>query len=234
MASTSIIVLGHELSAYSQYTDNLSKQGFDLLFIGVNNVSDIDKSDIYIVSMDLLINFSDALGLVNKNTPYLIAEASRLPKNNSEKQLFLGAVGIMTGQPAFHELILAIELGLSRHSERQSYNFRLKDFEEKVKNNRVIGVVVGLIMCRANITTYDEAFEYLRITSRKKQRRISDVAVDITSKLTPLKSSKATTIDCISNFNEWLEENIHHKDKIYAEGVHQCSIDGMLSMVKKP
>jgi len=196
---------------YSQHSSHLLEHNFELSF---GNLSALKNSDIYIVNLGELDAFSEQLDELNISKPYLISGDANLPSSSKDRELLFNSVGLVSSNPSFHDLILNIELGLSWHDERIKYGRRLNDFERKVENNRIIGVAVGIIMGRTNVSTYDKAFEYLRISSRNKQRRISDVAVEITAKLTPEKQPDTLAIDCIKDLECWLEDNISHRDKL--------------------
>jgi len=209
MASTLVTVLGLDESFYSQHSENLLEHDFEISF---GNVSDLKISDIYIVSLDLLKECSEKFNIFNIQKPYLIAGDAKLPKTDNDRDFLFNSVGVVANNPSFHDLILNIELGLSWHDERLKYGRRLDDFEQKVENNRVIGVAVGMIMGRTNVSTYDEAFECLRVASRNKQRRISDVAVEITTKMTPENREAVKDCDCIESLERWLESHVSHRD----------------------
>jgi len=195
----------------SQHGDDLLGHNFELSF---GNILDLKNSDIYIVSLDLLKTFSEQFNALNISKPYLVAGDANLPSTGKGREFLFNSVGVVSSNPSFHDLILNIELGLSWHDERLKYGRRLDDFETKVENNRIIGVAVGIIMGRTNVSSYDKAFEYLRISSRNKQRRISDVAVEITTKLTLEKHPEALAIDCVKDLEKWLEGNISHRDEL--------------------
>jgi len=211
MASTLVTVLGMGDNHYSQHSDDLLEHNFELTF---GNILDLKNADIYIVSLDLLKAFSEQFSGLNISKPYLVAGDANLPSAGKDREFLFNSVGVVSSNPSFHDLILNIELGLSWHDERLKYGRRLDDFEKKVENNRIIGVAVGIIMGRTNVSSYDKAFEYLRISSRNKQRRISDVAVEITAKLTPEKHSETLAIDCIKDLEQWLERNVSHRDEL--------------------
>jgi len=209
MASTLVTVLGMSDNYYSQHSDHLLEHNFELSF---GSISDLQNSDIYIVSLDELKTFSEQVSALNISKPYLVAGDASLPSTGKSREFLFDSVGVVASNPSFHDLILNIELGLSWHDERLRYGRRLDDFEKKVENNRIIGVAVGVIMGRTNVSNYDKAFEYLRISSRNKQRRISDVAVEITTKLMPEKHPETDAVDCIKNLEQWLEEHVSHRD----------------------
>ena len=209
MASTLVTVLGMGDNYCSQHSDDLLEHNFELTF---GNILDLKNSDIYIVSLDLLKAFSEKFNGHNINKPYLVAGDTNLPSAGKDRDFLFNSVGVVASNPSFHDLILNIELGLSWHDERLKYGRRLDDFEKKVENNRIIGVAVGVIMGRTNVSTYDEAFECLRVASRNKQRRISDVAVEITTKMTPENREAVKDCDCIESLELWLESHVSHRD----------------------
>jgi len=211
MASTLVTVLGLDENSYSQHSKNLLEHDFEISF---GNVSDLKISDIYIVSLDLLTECSGQFNTLNISKPYLIAGDASLPSTGKDREFLFNSVGVVASNPSFHDLILNIELGLSWHDERLKYGRRLDDFEKKVENNRIIGVAVGMIMGCTHVSTYDEAFECLRIASRNKQRRISDVAVEITTKMAPEKQEGRLPLNCIKNLGKWLENNVTHRDDV--------------------
>jgi len=211
MASTLVTVLGLDEDFYSQHSDNLLEHDIEISF---GNVSDLKISDIYIVSLDLLKECSEKFNASNIKKPYLIADDAKLPKTDNDRDFLFNSVGVVANNPSFYDLILNIELGLSWHDERLKYGRRLNDFETKLENNRIIGVAVGIIMGRTNVSTYDKAFECLRLASRNKQQRISDVAMEIRTKLMPKKHDGEILIDYVDNLELWLDENVSHRDDL--------------------
>lgn len=205
-----VTVLDQE-NLYSEYTDKLSDHGFKLLFSNISNLSNSDKTDVYIVSIKLLQSYSDIFNAQNIKTPYLISGTCSLPKTKNEKQFIYRSVGLLANNSIFHDLILNLELGLSWHAEREKNERRLSDFEQKIENNRIIGVAVGLIISHTNMSNYEDVFSMLRSISRNKQRRISDVAIDVTEMLSKQSIEKISSEELIKNLESWAEENIPNR-----------------------
>ena len=83
---------------------------------------------------------------------------------------------------AFDDLAVRMGLLLATHGAllmaAGSHRERAAHFERALGNSRDIGVAIGVLMTKHNLTR-DQAFDLLRVASQNTNRKLSDIAVEV-------------------------------------------------------
>lgn len=196
-----------EKTIFHQYSDELSSGGYQLCFTPELTPLSIEESDADICIINIAKLEGDTDFLHETNTPFLVSGVSKQIINFAPNNIFKHSVGLISNDPSLEEICINIRLGLLRHDERKKYSDRIEGINEKFENNRITGIAIGLLMSSSGLLKED-ILEDIKLISRKKQRRIPDVANEIISILQSNKDIDTNEINSRPKFKHWLDKNI--------------------------
>lgn len=162
-----------ETSALHQLRGELSNMGLQLHF--PTESSPVANTDISIIHVSKTDDYTDIIQ--NPDLPFLLSGVNNLGDDLAD-DLIKDCVGLINGHPSPSDVCIATRLGLQWHHERQRYSSRLRNFDNKINNNRTTGIAIGLLMVAFNLTD-QHILDCLKSVCRKKQRRIPDVANEL-------------------------------------------------------
>lgn len=100
----------------------------------------------------------------------------------------IGVAGYLVKPIEVNQLIPTIEATLARFSEVAALMANTENLRENLEQNRVISIVVGILMERANLGQ-DQAFEHLRQLARHRRRPLRDIAFEIVQAVSAVNSA---------------------------------------------
>lgn len=177
---------------FERYSNDLLTAGFNLSFQESGHA-------ICIVDQKELEKEQDFW--FNKATPFIISGII----NSDQCTSFLGSypstVGFLNDVPTISEITFNLIMGLHIFNERLIYSRRVEGIDEKISNNRTIGIAVGALHATFG-GEVEDIVDRVKVLSRNKQKRLVDVAMEITSLLEPSSVLLGQPMD------EWLDARI--------------------------
>jgi len=183
---------------YSDKEQHFRQYSTELLEAGFNLSATNDAHHVCIVELQQLHGNQDFW--IDQSTPYLVSDVSELHQASAILRGYPNVVGFLNDIPSAIDITLNLTLGLHWFNERENYSNRLENMDDKINNNRTIGVAVGALVSVYGGETQN-VFEKLKLVSRNKQRRLVDVAADVLASLTPSDNSP-------EKLDEWLDSHI--------------------------
>lgn len=180
---------------FKQYSNELLSAGFSL------SAQQLSHS-ICIVDQEELENKPDFW--LNKPTPFIISGIMDAQECTRLLSTLSNTVGFLNDMPTFPEITFNLVMGLHVFNERTVYSRRVENINEKILNNRIIGIAVGALRISFGGQA-DEIVETIKVLSRNKQKRLVDVATEIIYLLEP------NMLPLESSMDEWLESKISRR-----------------------
>jgi len=195
-------------SEFRDPSEELRSLGYTLRFC--NNLASFatlkNHPDICIVDVSKL---SECHGeLKSLSSPYLLSGADFLKENVVPSESFENSVGFINAEPSVSDICVNIQLGLLWHKEREHFSRRGQDIDEKISNNRITGIAVGMLMQKSGLAEGD-VLNSLKSASRSKQRRMVDVSREIIDDID--KTNEA--LSSLGDLKKWLAATISYRDR---------------------
>lgn len=212
LAPVRVGICGSETLPLTECANELRQAGYALSFSSLLKSKNEPDYDIFIVGLSEFVD-ADKLALwKNSSSPFLILGVDSLAHNIDVLNTLDTAVGYIRSTPTLTELLLNLRLGLHWFNERRTHSKRINNIENKIENNRTIGVAIGMLM-----NNYGESEQYvfdsLKAISRNKQRGISSVAHEIISKHNEDNQTDLNPKSSTSSLQTWLTNNITMKER---------------------
>jgi hypothetical protein len=157
------------------------------------------KPDIYIIDISELTDSQKSLE--NLSAPYIVAGINPSFDNQIPSNILENSVGYINGHPSIQDICIGIRLGLPWHKERELYTLRTQNINEKIRNNRINGVAIGMLMHKTGFAEQD-VLDSLKSVSRRKQHRMVDTALEVIAHTNVLKSA---SLNSIAELEAWLD-----------------------------
>ncbi len=181
--------------------NELLARGYDLRFFNnLNNFSAAtNKPNICIVDVSKIEECHPYLASVAH--PYLVSGVNFLNDHSQPKGVLSQSVGCIYGKPSISDICTHIQLGMLWHKEREHVSRRVQDIDEKIRNNRITGVAIGMLMQKTELSEQD-ILDCLKSESRNKQRRMVDASIEI---IVNLQKSQNSSFDSLDALKSWLK-----------------------------
>ena len=204
-----IDVYGKSTSNIVNNTEALSEYGYELNFIPVLTFTSVEKStaDIFIFNSEDINDTTESI-LTKSPTPFLLQSFPKTTLKNSPMDILKDSVGLISENFSLEEIRINIKLGLLRHSERQQFIIRSQNLDEKFNDYHVTGVAVGLLMKKSGLNEH-KVLDEIKLVSRSKQRRISDVSKEIIDLFTEENKDHAAF-----DLKNWLMSALIHRSNL--------------------
>jgi len=207
-AAINVDVYSADESEFRRSSEELKSLGY--MFRFCNDLASFLKPknhpDLCIVDVSKIDECHGELKSLSK--PYLLSSTDFLKGNTVPSESFENSVGFINTAPSVSDICVNIQLGLLWHKEREHFSRRGQDIDEKIRNNRITGIAVGMLMQRSGLAE-DDVLHSLKSASRSKQRRMVEASCEIIGDLD--KTSKA--LGSIDDLKKWLAATISHRGK---------------------
>ena len=194
-------VFGLTNGVLQEAKDEFLAQGYDLRFY--DNLQAFStppsKPNICIVDVSKINQCHPYLTSVAH--PYLVSGVNFLKDLSLSKEVLSQSVGCINGKLSTSEICIHIQLGMLWHQEREHTSRRVQDIDEKIKNNRITGVAIGMLMQKTELSEQD-ILDCLKSESRNKQRRMVDASLEV---IVNLQESKDSSFDSLDALKSWLK-----------------------------
>jgi len=184
--------------------NKLLAQGYDLRFYDNLNTfsAPSNKPNICIVDVSKMEECHPYLASLPH--PYLVSGVNFLNDQSLPEEVISQSVGCINGKPSISDICTHIQLGILWHKEREHISRRVQDIDEKMRNNRITGVAIGMLMQKTELSEQD-ILDCLKSESRNKQRRMVDASIEI---IVNLQKSQNSSFDSLDVLKSWLKSAI--------------------------
>ena len=184
--------------------NKLLAQGYDLRFYDNLNTfsAPSNKPNICIVDVSKIEECHPYLAPLPH--PYLVSGVNFLNDQSLPEEVISQSVGCINGKPSISDICTHIQLGILWHKEREHISRRVQDIDEKMRNNRITGVAIGMLMQKTELSEQD-ILDCLKSESRNKQRRMVDASIEI---IVNLQKSQNSSFDSLDVLKSWLKSAI--------------------------
>ncbi len=202
-----VCVYDVDATVFQDSQEELLTLGYQLSFYNDLEASmpEAIKPDVYIVDVAKLDASKALLESIDK--PYLVSGINFLDNSPAPSSALDNSVGFINGHPSVTDICVNIRLGLLWYKEREHFSRRGQDIDEKIRNNRMTGVAVGMLMQKTGLTEED-VLTCLKSTSRNKQRRMVDASCAV---IEQIHKSKDTSLNSSAELSAWLDSTISHR-----------------------
>jgi len=205
-AAINVDVYSAEGSVFKRSYEELLSLGYTFRFC--NDLASFVKPethpDLCIVDVSKLDECHDELKSLSK--PYLVAGVDFHKDYELPSESLENSVGFINAAPSVSDICVNIRLGLLWHKEREHFSLRGKNIDEKINNNRITGIAVGMLMQKSSLAEED-VLNCLKATSRNKQRRMVDASCEVIGNIE--KSNEA--LNSLEDLKQWLMSTISHR-----------------------
>ncbi|ORU93777.1 MAG: hypothetical protein A6F70_06610 [Cycloclasticus sp. symbiont of Bathymodiolus heckerae] len=200
-------VYSDEISVFKQSKEDLLSLGYAFRFCNdlASFASPQNIPDVCIVELSKLDESHDVLRSLDK--PYLVSGVNFHNNHTASSDALEHSVGFINGAPSVSDICVNIRLGLLWHKEREHFSRRGQDIDEKIRNNRMTGIAVGMLMHKSGLVEED-VLNCLKSTSRSKQRRMVDASCEI---IENIHKSNELSLDSVDLLEEWLLLTVSHR-----------------------
>jgi uncharacterized protein YeeX (DUF496 family) len=201
----SVDVYGMGLSALKSFKEELLTLGYALRFSAdISASNNPPYPDVCIIDVSMLSSSKEIIQALP--FPYLVSGMNLTQTHHQSSELLDNSVGFINGNPSVADICVNIRLGMLWNKERANFSKRAQDIDQKITNNRITGVAIGILMHKTGLSE-EQVLDVIKSVSRDKQRRMVDVSIEVISTVNQPESENSE-LDTVVKLKAWLGSKI--------------------------